>query len=820
MRKRLFAALALLCLAASVAGAAGTGKLLVRIAGSGETGPALADRDLFLVAELPAADGYLAFVDAAELAQLRSWGRSVEVLDPSDDGTREYLIAYRHAPGTTHREHPDPAGSRVLREAAAFRLLSVPAGDLALTPSCLPDIQRVFRRPLRFVRSPWTEPAPLRDADPVITAMVAGVVQSELQSQVQTLQNFGTRHSQYSGGLNASLWVRDQFLSYGYTNVTFDDYNSWNDNVVCVKPGAIYPDRYVVIGGHYDSTNFSGDSYAPGADDNATGTVGVLQAAKAMAAHEFEYTTIFIAFSGEEQGLVGSDAWAADAAAAGMDIIGMLNMDMLCYKSTSDAEDIDIISNASSDPLAELAYAAIATYVPELAAIEGYLTSGSSDHASFWGNGFRAIFFFEDSNAYSPYIHTSNDVIGTSANNFAFMFKNVKAAIATFAVMARPFHIAIQHTPLGHSETLGPFAVNAVIQAAEPLVPASLLLHYRVNGGAFQTLTLAASGQPNGYTATIPAQLPGSHIEYYLSAADAAGYTASAPEGAPGALYGFRAGVTAVFRDDVEQNQGWTLGVAGDNATTGLWIRADPVGTSYQPEYDHTPDPGTLCFVTGNGAPGGSAGDQDVDGGKTTLLSPVFDLEGASWAGLSYWRWYTDETSHDDDFLVDISNNGGTSWVSLELVADSAYPWVKAEFDDLAAILPLTSQMRVRFIASDTGSGSLVEALIDDFEVVATNDDLTAVEPGVPAALAGLSAHPNPFNPQTTLRLSLPAAGRASLRIFDATGAEVAELLDGPVAAGPLELSWNAGQLPSGIYLARLNLDGRTVSSLKLTLLK
>ncbi|MBM4117888.1 M28 family peptidase, partial [bacterium] len=293
MRKRLLACLALLCLTASLASAAGTGRQLVRIAGAGETGPALVDREVFLVAELPAADGYLAFVDAAELAQLRAWGRAVEVLDPSDDGSREYLIAYRHAPGAAHTAHPDPAGARVLLDAAQYRLLSVPAGDLALTPSCLPDIQRVFRRPLRFARSPWTEAAPLRDVDPVITAMVAGVVQSELQSQVQTLQNFGTRHSQYAGGLNASLWIRDQFLSYGYTDVTFHNYNSWNDNVVCVKPGAVYPDRYVVIGGHYDSTNFSGDSYAPGADDNATGTVGVLQAAKAMAGREFEYTAIF-----------------------------------------------------------------------------------------------------------------------------------------------------------------------------------------------------------------------------------------------------------------------------------------------------------------------------------------------------------------------------------------------------------------------------------------------------------------------------------------------------------------------------------------------
>lgn len=809
---------ALLCLLlpALAAAQAGTGKALVQLQLSETAGRAAAERDLLLVAELPAGDGYLAFLDAADRASL---GAQVRVLDALDDGSREYLIQFEHADGA-HAALPDPRGLRVLHEGTNYRVVSLPAGELAATPSCLPDVMRVFRRPLRFVRSPWAEPAPLRDVDPVIVDMVAGVAQSELEATVQTLQDFGTRHSQYAGGATASQWIRDQFLSYGYTDVSFHDYNSWNDNVVCVKPGMVYPDRYVVIGGHYDSINYSDYTNAPGADDNATGTTGVLQAAKAFADHPFEYSTIFIAFSGEEQGLVGSDAWAADAAAAGMDIVGMLNLDMLCYRASGDAEDLDIISNTSSTPLADLAYATIATYVPELAAVEGYLTSGSSDHASFWGNGYRAIFFFEDSNAYSPYIHTASDVVGTSANNFGFMLKNVRAAVATLGAMARPFHIAIQHTPLGHSEGLGPFAVSALIQATEPLDAPALQLHYRVNGGSFAGVPLSPTGQPDEYGATIPGQAPGSLIEYYLSAADQAGYSATAPDGAPAETYGFRNGVTPVLRDDVEADLGWTLGAPGDNATTGLWIRADPVGTSYQPEFDHTPDPGSICFVTGNGAPGGNAGDEDVDGGQTTLLSPIFDLAGATWAGLSYWRWYTDETSHDDDFVVDISNNGGLTWTTLEIVGDSAYPWVKAEFDDLAAILPLTDQMRLRFIASDTGSGSLVEALIDDLEIVAVTGDLTAADPTTPLPTAAIAAYPNPFNPKTRLRLSLPTAGHAELAIVDAQGAHVATLLQAHASAGPLELLWDATGQPSGLYFARLSVDGRPVATQKLTLLK
>ena len=153
---------------------------------------------------------------------------------------------------------------------------------------------------------------------------------------MQTLQDFGTRHSEYTGGELASYWIRDQFLSYGYTDVTLHSFNSWNDNVVCVKPGAAQPERHVVIGAHYDSLNNSNPANSPGADDNATGTACVLAVAELLADFDFEYTLVFITFSGEEQGLYGSEAWASDAADAGMDIVGMINMDMLGYLAGGD----------------------------------------------------------------------------------------------------------------------------------------------------------------------------------------------------------------------------------------------------------------------------------------------------------------------------------------------------------------------------------------------------------------------------------------------------------------------------------------------------
>ncbi len=796
----------------------GVGDALALVKAGDEDGPALQDDGLYLVAEVP--DGYLAFIDDHELDHLINSGVEVDVLVSKDDKSREYFVAYNHDRGFEYAHVEPHPSAETLYQGEDYRIMSVSAMLLVDQPKMVPGIEHIAREPMSFPRTPWIDDrngSREVEIDASIAAALADISQAPLQTQVQHLQDYGTRHSEYNGGYLASLWIRDTFMSYGYTDVTLHDYNSWNDNVVCVKPGTVFPDEVVVMGAHYDTISYDGNNNAPGADDNASGSVGVLEAARVLADIEFERTIIFICFSGEEQGLVGADAWAEDAADAGMNIVGMLNLDMICYKASGDAEDLDIIDNASSEPMTALAYDVIDAYVPELAVVDGYLTGGSSDHAAFWSHGFRAIFFFEDSGNYSPYLHTANDVVGISANDFPFMLKNVRAAAAFMGVMARPFHVAIAHEPQGNSEGNGPFALTAQIVSAEPLDISALELNYRVNGGGFNSLTLAATGQPDEFSATIPAVAPGAQVEYYLSAADQLGFTVTSPDDAPTDLHSFRTGVSFVFMEDGEVDQGWQLGVPGDDADTGIWIRADPVGTSYQPEDDHS-NPGTLCFVTGNANPGDTAGANDVDGGKTTLVSPIFDLGDATWASLSYWRWYTDETNHDDDFLVEISNNGGASWQTLELVDDSAYPWVKAEFNDLGSIITLTSQMQLRFIAEDTGSGSLVEALIDDLEVVAIGDITGAEE--TPVFAAKLKVHPNPFNPKTNFNFSLPHSGMVELRIFDATGAEVARPLAEEMDQGSHQLEFDASNLTSGIYLAQLVLDGRPMTTTKVTLLK
>ncbi len=203
--------------------------------------------------------------------------------------------------------------------------------------------------------------------------------------------------------------------------------------------------------------------------------------------------------------------------------------------------------------------------------------------------------------------------------------------------------------------------------------------------------------------------------------------TVSSDQGTSGINIVLQAGeIMSVFDDDFETDLGWTVGDTGDGATTGIWERGDPDATWWgsepcQPGDDHTASPGTDCFVTGLSG-GSSQGTNDVDGGKTTLLSPTIDLSDKSSAVLTYYRWFSSETGsnpNDDDLVVDVSNDGGSSWTNLETVSCSAREWIGKEFY-LEDHVALTGQVKIRFVADDSGiGGSIVEAGVDDFRILA-----------------------------------------------------------------------------------------------------
>lgn len=248
--------------------------------------------------------------------------------------------------------------------------------------------------------------------------------------------------------------------------------------------------------------------------------------------------------------------------------------------------------------------------------------------------------------------------------------------------------------------------------------PATATLHARTgSSGAFTAYPLAyVSG--NDFVATFPARGCGDPTEYYISSQSSGGTEIRSPAAAPAAKYTVPVGEeTPYFSDNFETNQSWT--VLNNAVTGGAWVRADPVGTNIsgapvQPEDDNPAGTGTMCWVTGNGAVGGSAGGADLDGGPTRLTSPTIDMSGLASPLLSYYRWMYCSTG-EDTLVVEISNNNGANWVTIETVTHDPV-WRKNSILVSSYVTP-TNQMKIRFSATDNPNNSITDAAIDDVVV-------------------------------------------------------------------------------------------------------
>lgn len=274
---------------------------------------------------------------------------------------------------------------------------------------------------------------------PEVDDLVANVSGTSIAGYVDELVAFPTRHSNLQGGLDAQAYLKAKFESLGYTQVAELAVPGIPQRNVCATlPGVETPEKIFVVGGHYDSTA-TNTANAPGADDNASGTAGTLELARVMKAMQFKSTLVFCGYAGEELGLLGSAAHADALAGAGANVAGMINLDMIGHLSDGDAIDIDVASNGGSATMRSLFSDVVARYVAGSQEVNGQLPTGaSSDHASFWQNGYPALMLFEDTGNYSPFIHTANDVPGTSFNSPDLAERIVRSTAAMLAVMAEP----------------------------------------------------------------------------------------------------------------------------------------------------------------------------------------------------------------------------------------------------------------------------------------------------------------------------------------------------------------------------------------------
>ncbi len=381
--------------------------------------------------------------------------------------------------------------------------------------------------------------------------------------------------------------------------------------------------------------------------------------------------------------------------------------------------------------------------------------------------------------------------------------------------------VSILQSPVSTPDTLSAHQVR--ISATDMSVFSEISLRFRVSDGPFEIVPMVADG-PNSYRGEIPAQSWTTRIDYYMVVKDGGGNETRLPAQAPGIPYRFWVGpLLSAWQDDLETDTGWTVGSPADDATGGLWERADPNGTwneefPVQPEDDHTPEPGVICWVTGNAPPGSGPDTNDVDGGLTTLTSPRVDCAFDGTVLLRYWRWYTNNTggAADDVWVVQASNDDGATWTDLERTTRSNRAWLYQEFD-LASRLTLTTQMRFRFQASDEGTPSTVEAAVDDVQIVYIGLPPSGVSDEVGAHFGFGEEMANPVRPGAPIRFSLDRTASARLEIFDIQGRCRQRILDGVLPAGTHTVTWtgrdrNDRLLPAGLYFQRLSTNGRVVT--------
>jgi choice-of-anchor B domain-containing protein len=258
------------------------------------------------------------------------------------------------------------------------------------------------------------------------------------------------------------------------------------------------------------------------------------------------------------------------------------------------------------------------------------------------------------------------------------------------------------------------------------------------------------------------------------------------------------------YEDHFELNLGWT--VSGD-ARSGVWERGVPAGlfqanTQWRPDGDSPADPGIRAWVTGNG--GTTIFDDQVDDGTTRLESPAMSLKTRYNRPLfTFDYWYLNATSNNlpDDTLSVVITNGRSEKIMATYAGKegSVSSWTRADTFDIAAWLPLTDSVRIRFQASDRAeTPNVVEAGIDHFRLW---EGLPQQAFPVRDPIAYWRAYPNPFQSELTIDYKLGGGEEnGTFLLYNGLGQLVRDI---PVAsaAGTLRLSED---LPAGLYLAAI----------------
>lgn len=632
-----------------------------------------------------------------------------------------------------------------------------------------------------------------------------------------------TRHYNSPSNPYAAQYIYEKFQSFGLSP-RYQSNSTTDINVLAVKLGTKYPNQYFVICAHYDDMpSYPSNPLAPGADDNASGTCGVIEAARVLSNFNCDYTILFAAFDEEERGLYGSKAYSDSAYLHGDSIVGVINLDMISYDGNNDSKSY-IVTNTNSSLFADDVISAFNVYVPTLNPIKFFSTTANSDHASFWTHNWKAICDIEDEDDFTPYYHTVNDKFSTL--NLPYFLKMTRSAIAALVSFSMDYKMSFVHTPIASGPSTGTRTATVVITSKKKIAKLTYAprLYYKINSGAF-TYVNASYNNLDTFKFNIPGQSVGATVSYYFAAQDSlnqfvctypAGGKGISPPGttAPANLFVYQVETTTTscigsgtatvsfpfntYWHDSKANMLYTAseiiaGGGGVGNISKIGFNVATVASLVMNGFTVKMQNSNLTTLTGF-----------VQNEWTTVYSGTYTVAGT---GIQYINLQT-PFYYDgiNNLLIEIcfDNTTYTTSSTVYATSSSGKTWMQQ----------LDNSTGCSFTAGSAQSNRPNICLKMDLLPNSVPNNLST-----PNKYSLSQNYPNPFNPSTKIDYSLPKQGYVTIKIFDILGREVRILISEFKNPGYYSVEFNASELSSGVYYYKIQ-SGEFSEVKRMTIIK
>ncbi|MBI4727703.1 M20/M25/M40 family metallo-hydrolase [candidate division TA06 bacterium] len=687
--------------------------------------------------------------------------------------------------------------------------------------------------------------------DTAVATLVHQVDTAQVRTRIEALQSFNTRFLDAANHDSVVGWIRNQFLGMGIADVRLDTFDigfgAKQHNIIATIPGLLDTSVVYIVGGHYDSYSPERYTQAPGADDNASGTVAAMEMARVLAqpGNRPNFTVRFIAFDAEEYGLYGSEYYAQKAVSEGMDIGCMLNYDMIGYKGNDSVFVSKLYTGSESYAylLGQMAgwYGRLAdtNLVPEYNSV--YLNG--SDSWEFSIRGFPVT--YSEELEFSTVYHQTND--STTYMSMRYVTSIIKAGMGLLGTLAN-YPQKVDDVTASDIGTGTELAVQWTPNAAANI--AGYNIYYGNASGYY----------PNSqYTTAVTDTISGlaSNINCYITvrAVDSDGRespVASEVIGVP-VLLGLDQGVLVV-----DETYNWTTGNLPRDAQQDSFYNYILTGYKYeQHEYGSSLQKPTLAdlgpystvawFADDYSQMLASGAVNDIklyleNGGKmwfagwkpsSNIGSALYDYFKMSYAGVS---------GTADSFNTAVGLKGYQN-ITVDTLKYPSTIWGKT-FRYIEALAPLAGADTI-YVIDMKNDGSPFEgkacAVRDsgktvffgfplyfmDREQVKTAAQKIMAEFGEP--FTGVSGkpelpitnyefrlyqnNPNPFAQLTIISYQLAKSGLVSLKVYNVAGQLVRVLDEGYRISGAHSIKWDGRdegglKVSNGVYVYRLEAGG------------